>query len=84
MEELCNTRGQVFNSISCLTMDKIIYSARAVSSVTMMTIGLSDLQDIMLRRKDLKKRIEYVVNNYKDPEQKPMIDYSRTNFQQAI
>lgn len=61
-------------------MDKIIYSARAVSSVTMMTIGLSDLQDIMLRRKDLKKRIEYVVNNYKDPEYKPMLDYSRTNF----
>jgi hypothetical protein len=41
--ESCDTRGQVFNSISCLTMDKIIYSARAVSSVTMMTIGLSDL-----------------------------------------
>ena len=43
VEELCSTRGQDFNSISCLTMDKIIYSARAVSSVTMMTIGLSDL-----------------------------------------
>lgn len=81
--ENCQTRGQVFNQISCLTMDKIIYSARAVSSVTMMTIGLSDLQDIMLRRKDLKKRIDYIVNKYKEPEFKPMLDFSSTNFQQA-
>ena len=60
--DTCSTRGQVFNQISCLTMDKIIYSAKAESSVTMITIGLSDLQEIMLRRKDLKKRIDYIVN----------------------
>ena len=58
----CTTRGQVFNQISCLTMEKIIYSAKAESSVTMLTISLSELQEIMLRRKDLKKRIDYIVN----------------------
>ena len=79
----CQNRGQVFNQISCLTMDKIIYSARAVKSVTMITIGLSDLQDIMLRRKDLKKRIDYVVKKHSEPEFKPMLDYSRTYFFQT-
>lgn len=66
--ENCSNRGQVFNQISCLTMDKIIYSARALTSVTMITIALSDLQDIMLRRKDLKKRIDNIVSLHQEPE----------------
>ena len=61
-------------------MDKIVYSARAISSVTMITLNLSDLQDIMLRRKDLKKRIDNVVNQYTDMEAKPMLDFTRTYF----
>ena len=81
--EKCNKRGQVFNQIGCLTMDKIVYSARAITSVTMITIGLSDLQDIMLRRKDLKKRIDYVIGKYTEPEDKPILDYSRNYFYQA-
>ena len=79
----CSNRGQVFNQISCLTMDKIIYSARAVKSVTLISIGLSDLQDIMLRRKDLKKRIDMIVKRHAEPENKPYLDYTSRYFYQT-
>lgn len=81
--DICKSRGQAFNMISCLTMDKIIYSAKAITSVTMITINLSDMQDIMLRRKDLKKRIDGIVSQYSEMEKKPMLDYSRTYFYQT-
>lgn len=79
----CQNRGQVFNQISCLTMDKIIYSARALKSVTLIAIGLSDLQDIMLRRKDLKRRIDMIQKKHSEPEFKPMLDYTSKYFFQT-
>ena len=68
------------NQISCLTMDKITYSAKAVTSVSLLTISLQDFQDIMLRRKDLRKRIDKVVKFYTESDYKPMIDYTRGVF----
>lgn len=68
------------NQINCLTMDKITYSARAVNSVTLLTISLQDIQDIMLRRKDLRKRIDRVTKFQTETDFKVMIDYTRNVF----
>ena len=38
--ETIKHRGCVMNQTNCLTMDKITYSARAVDSVTLLTISL--------------------------------------------
>ena len=61
-------------------MDKITYSARAIDSVTLLTISLQDIKDIMLRRKDLRKRIDKVTKFHTESECKVMIDYTRNVF----
>ena len=78
--ETLTERGTVMNQVNCLTMDKITYSARAVNSVTLLTISLQDIQDIMLRRKDLRKRIDRVIKLQTESEVKVMIDYTRNTF----
>lgn len=78
--ETIDKRGQAMNEISCITMNKIKYSARAVESCQFLTLSLQDIQDIMLRRKDLRKRIEKVIEKNKDAEYAMMIDYCRGTF----
>lgn len=78
--ETLKDRGCVMNQVNCLTMDKITYSARAIDSVTLLTISLQDIQDIMLRRKDLRKRIDRVTKMQTESEMNVMIDYTRNTF----
>lgn len=78
--ETLTDRGSVMNQINCLTLDKITYSAKAVDSVTLLTLSLQDIQDIMLRRKDLRKRIDKVIKEQSESQYKIMIDYTRNVF----
>jgi hypothetical protein len=38
--ETLKERGCVMNQVNCLTLDKITYSAKAVNSVTLLTLSL--------------------------------------------
>lgn len=72
--------GCAINSISCITQDKIAFSARALSSVSIMSFSLQDVQTLISRRRDLKKQIKSVTNYYKVEENKILLDYSRRRF----
>lgn len=78
--ENLSKRGQVLNELSCITLNKIKYSAKAVESCSFLTISLADLQDIMLRRKDLRKRIDKTIAKNEEAQYNLMIDYTRGTF----
>lgn len=73
-------RGQIMNEISCLTKNKIKYSARAVKSCTFLTLAHHDINDIMLKCKDLRRRIEGVIAKNHNAEFDLFLDYTRTPF----
>jgi len=74
--------GCVLNSICCITQDKIAFSARALNSVSIISISLADLSQIMTKRQDLKKKINYyhTKNTEMEGVNKPLLDYSRRKF----
>lgn len=49
------------NEISSMTKNKIKYSARAVKSCTFLTLSYHDINDIMLKCKDLRRRINNLI-----------------------
>ena len=58
--DILDIRGQVMNQICSITGEKINYTARAIESCTFLTLSILDIQDIMLRRADLRKRIQKI------------------------
>lgn len=68
------------NEISCMTKNKIKYSARAVKSCTFLTLSYHDINDIMLKCKDLRRRITNLIENNSNAEFDLILDYTRTPF----
>ena len=70
----------MFNQIGCLTKDKITYCAKASTSVTLVSLQLSDIQEIAKKRKDIRSIVKRVIKAYSDDFNKPLIDYSSSKF----
>ena len=60
--------------------DKIGYSARAVTSVSLIVINLIDLTYIWMKNKDLKRQVDKVKARYMDEFDRPRLDYTRRSF----
>tara|TARA_B110000285_G_C14553802_1_gene350420 strand:+ start:295 stop:531 length:237 start_codon:yes stop_codon:yes gene_type:complete len=54
--------GCVFNQYGCLTNDNVTYNARAITSVSLVTLHMSDIQEIMLKRRDIKTVIKKIIS----------------------
>ena len=74
-----NEPGCVMNQIGCVIREKITYTAKALKSASLFTISYQDLLEIANHRKDLRKRLDKVVEKNNE-RSKPIIDFTSRRF----
>jgi CRP-like cAMP-binding protein len=74
-----NEPGCVMNQIGCVIREKISYTAKALKSASLFTISYQDLLEIANHRKDLRKRLDMVVDKNNE-RSKPIIDFTSRRF----
>ena len=84
--ELISEVGCTINQVSCIVQEKIGFSARAVKSVQLLSISMRNLNLIMSRRKDLKKKVSKCAkeNTLEERPVLEILDYTRRKFWSRI